>query len=54
LKLVCGNYNGDSEEPGLRAIEHTVRFCRERTGCDLEAAKKIVLAAIATKEGGRG
>jgi hypothetical protein len=47
LKLIRGNYPGDSEEPGLRAFEHTVNFCRERSSCDLEQAKALVRATIA-------
>jgi hypothetical protein len=46
LKVINGNYAGDSEEPRLRALEYTVRFCCDQTGLGLEEAKKIVLAAI--------
>jgi hypothetical protein len=46
LKLIRGNYSGDSEEPRLRALEHTVRFCCDHAGLNLEDAKKIVTVAI--------
>jgi hypothetical protein len=35
------------EEVQLRAIEHTVNFCRSNTGCDLATATAAVRAAIA-------
>ena len=47
LKLIRGNYPADSKEPRLGALEHTVRFCCDQTGADLEQAKKRVLATIA-------
>lgn len=46
LKLIRGNYSGDSEEPRLRALERTVRFCCDHAGLNLEDAKKIVTVAI--------
>jgi hypothetical protein len=46
LKLIRGNYPSDSEEPGLRALEYTVRLCREHRNCDLETAKAAVLSAL--------
>jgi hypothetical protein len=46
LKLIRGNYAGDSEEPRLRAIEHTVNVHRSNNGCDLETAKAAVMAAL--------
>ena len=46
LKLIRGNYAGHSEEPRLRAVEHTVNTYRANTGADLETAKGAVLRAI--------
>lgn len=46
LKLIRGNYAGHSEEPRLRAVEHTVNTYRANTGTDLETAKGAVLSAI--------
>jgi hypothetical protein len=30
----------------LRALEHTVRFCRDHRNCDFETAKAAALSAI--------
>jgi hypothetical protein len=46
LKLIRGNYQSDSEEPKLRAIEHAVNVCRAHTRLGLESAKQAVMAAI--------
>ena len=47
LKLIVGHYPGGSDEPRLRAIDHTINVCRANTGLGLEQAKQIVLQAIA-------
>jgi hypothetical protein len=47
LKLIRGNYHSDSEEPGLRAFDYAVNFCRQHAGVSLEEAKALVRAAIA-------
>ena len=47
LKLLRGNYaDGSSEEPRLRAFEHAIRFCCDHHNCDLETAKRMVMAAL--------
>jgi DNA polymerase I-like protein with 3'-5' exonuclease and polymerase domains len=47
LKLIRGNYVGDSEEPRLRAIERAVFVFREtHQDASLEDARAAVLAAI--------
>jgi hypothetical protein len=38
--------DASSEEVQLRALEHTVRFCRDHRNCDFETAKAAVLSAI--------
>jgi hypothetical protein len=35
------------EEVQLRALDFTIDFCRDHSGCDLGKAKELVLAAIA-------
>jgi excisionase family DNA binding protein len=45
LKLLRPDVNED--EARARAYDYTVRFCRDHSGLDLEAAKQVVLAAIA-------
>ena len=42
LKLIRGDYPGDSEEPRLRAREYAINFYRSNNGCDLETAKRMV------------
>ena len=47
LKLIRGNYAGHSEEPRLRAVEHTVNTYRSNHPSDtVDTAKTAVLAAI--------
>jgi hypothetical protein len=46
LKLIEGSYPAGSDEPRLRAIEHTVNEFRRNTGADLGAATVAVHAAI--------
>jgi excisionase family DNA binding protein len=45
LKLLRPDVSED--EARARAYDYTVRFCRDHSGLDLEAAKQVVLAAIA-------
>ena len=41
------------EEPQLRALEHTVRVCRDHTGLGLEGAKsKVTVAIVAAQKRG--
>jgi hypothetical protein len=47
----CDDVAAD-EEGRLRALEFTVNFHRERTGCDVETAKQVVMEALAMKETG--
>ena len=51
LKLIRGNYPGDSDEPRFRAFEHAVGFCRQHSGLGLEEAKAMVRDAIDAKGG---
>jgi hypothetical protein len=45
-RLKLFGLDASSEEVQLRALEHTVRFCRDRRGCDFETAKAALLSAI--------
>jgi hypothetical protein len=45
-RLKLFGLDASSEEVQLRAFEHTVRFCRDHHGCDLEEAKARVRGAI--------
>jgi hypothetical protein len=50
LKATRGNYPADSEEPGLRSLDHTVRaYCNNNPGVSIDDARTAVLAAVATK-----
>ena len=47
LKLIRGNYAGDSEEPRLRAIEAAVNAYRQNnSNCGIDDAKATVMAVI--------
>jgi hypothetical protein len=39
--------NLGADEAHFRALDFTINFCREHSGCDLEEAKKRVRAAVA-------
>jgi hypothetical protein len=45
-RLKLFGLDASSEEVQLRALEHTVRFCRDHRNCDFETAKAAVLSAI--------
>jgi hypothetical protein len=53
-RLKLFGLDAGSEEVQLRALEHTVRFCRDNRNCDLETAKAAVLSAIKSSSSSPG